>query len=95
MLRWARQRGRSLRKTARRAPLRELAQPHPRWGAPLLTRLLRRDDFMDDHKRIRRVSAHACDPPQRHKYLTPIAEAYTLRVARHQSQYEGNPRYTC
>lgn len=38
-----------------RARLRELAQQHPRWGAPMLTWLLRREGVTDNHKRIRRL----------------------------------------
>jgi putative transposase len=40
---------------ALRARLRELAQQHPRWGAPMLTWLLRREGVTDNHKRIRRL----------------------------------------
>jgi len=41
--------------TALRARLRELASAHPRWGAPMLTWLLRREGVRDNHKRIRRL----------------------------------------
>ena len=41
--------------TALRARLRALAQQHPRWGAPMLTWLLRRAGVTDNHKRIRRL----------------------------------------
>ena len=40
---------------ALRTRLRELAQQHPRWGAPMLTWLLRREGVVDNHKRIRRL----------------------------------------
>ena len=40
---------------ALRARLRELAGRHPRWGAPMLTWLLRREGRTDNHKRIRRL----------------------------------------
>lgn len=35
--------------------LRELAEAHPRWGAPLLTWKLQRDGWRDNHKRIERI----------------------------------------
>lgn len=35
--------------------LRELAEAHPRWGAPLLTWKLQREGWRDNHKRIERV----------------------------------------
>lgn len=40
---------------ALRTRLRELASLHPRWGAPMLTWLLRREGVRDNHKRIRRL----------------------------------------
>ena len=40
---------------ALRHRLRELATQHPRWGAPMLTWLLRREGVRDNHKRIRRL----------------------------------------
>lgn len=40
---------------ALRTRLRELAQEHPRWGAPMLTWKLRQEDVRDNHKRIRRL----------------------------------------
>lgn len=38
-----------------RIKLRELAAQHPRWGAPMLTWVLRREGWPDNHKRIERV----------------------------------------
>ena len=35
--------------------LRELAEAHPRWGAPVLTWKLQREGWRDNHKRIERV----------------------------------------
>lgn len=40
---------------ALRTRLRELATAHPRWGAPMLTWLLRREGVTANHKRIRRL----------------------------------------
>ena len=40
---------------ALRDRLRELAEKHRRWGCPLLTLLLRREDVRDNHKRIERI----------------------------------------
>jgi hypothetical protein len=40
---------------ALRARLRELAEAHPRWGAPMLTWKLRQEGVVDNHKRIRRL----------------------------------------
>jgi putative transposase len=40
---------------ALRVRLRELASAYPRWGAPMLTWLLRREGVRDNHKRIRRL----------------------------------------
>ena len=41
---------------ARRARLRELAEAHPRWGAPMRLWKLRQAGIMDNHTRVRRLS---------------------------------------
>lgn len=38
-----------------RGRLRELAEEHRRWGCPMLTHVLRREGFRDNHKRIERI----------------------------------------
>jgi putative transposase len=40
---------------ALRARLRELAEEHPRWGAPMLLWKLRQEGITDNHKRVRRL----------------------------------------
>jgi len=40
---------------ALRARLRELAEEHPRWGAPMLLLKLRQEGHKDNHKRVRRL----------------------------------------
>lgn len=40
---------------ALRARLRDLADQHPRWGAPMLLWKLRQEGIMDNHKRVRRL----------------------------------------
>lgn len=40
---------------ALRARLRELAEEHPRWGAPMLLWKLRQEGIRDNHKRVRRL----------------------------------------
>lgn len=42
--------------TALRGKIRSLAEAHPRWGCPQITRVLKRDeDVRDNHKRIERL----------------------------------------
>ena len=40
---------------ALRSKLRELAEAHPRWGAPMLPWKLRQEGILDNHKRLRRL----------------------------------------